>query len=396
MDNSLCIFQCGNQLTKDTATDEHVILNAIGGRKTVTGFICNTCNSKTGSSWDAELAGQLNPLSLLLGIKRQRGIVPSQKFPTSSGGAVELHFDRGMWITRPSYELTTHGNMNHLHIRARSEKELARMFRGFQRKYPSLRKVSVDDVLSTARVRSHYNPDFVQIPVEIGGREAGRSLVKSALALVHDAGVDPKMCDFALNYLTAEDVQPCFGYYYSRDKDLVTNRPAGKFFHCVYVKGNPESGTILGYVEFYGLHRMVLCLSKSFFGEAFTNLYAIDPIRGEELLLDIDLNLSISDIRSVLDGQKYDGEVLMTVIDNIFRFIIEADFKKEFRRVRESAWEKALESFDAGNDEYLTNEDIRQLVARFIEELTPFLRHNIERFRRSPREFSASSRSREE
>ena len=42
----------------DEANDsrEHVIPNAIGGRKAVRDFICRQCNNTTGAYWDNELA----------------------------------------------------------------------------------------------------------------------------------------------------------------------------------------------------------------------------------------------------------------------------------------------------------------------------------------------------
>ena len=36
-----------------TETKEHIIPESMGGRKTVRGFICRACNSKTGHDWDA-------------------------------------------------------------------------------------------------------------------------------------------------------------------------------------------------------------------------------------------------------------------------------------------------------------------------------------------------------
>ena len=90
-----CIL-CERTLTSANSGKEHVITNAIGGRKTVTEFICRSCNNKTGTHWDAELARQLQSLSLLLGIKRQQGDVKPKRFPTSGGGEVELHADGKM------------------------------------------------------------------------------------------------------------------------------------------------------------------------------------------------------------------------------------------------------------------------------------------------------------
>ena len=87
---------CGKVLTSDNNTEEHIIPNAIGGRKRVVGFICRDCNSRSGERWDAELVRQLAPLCVLLGITRQRGHVSPQTFRTFSGGSVRINPDRTM------------------------------------------------------------------------------------------------------------------------------------------------------------------------------------------------------------------------------------------------------------------------------------------------------------
>ena len=379
-----CIL-CGGPLTAANSDEEHIIPNAIGGRKKVVGFICNGCNKETGANWDAELARQLQPLSLLLGIKRQRGAVPSLKFPTSSGGKIRLHSDGRMTTAIPSNEKTTDGITTQLRITAGSRKELQKQIKGMQRKHPSLQKRSVGDLLSTAQARSHYSSDLIQIPLEFGGQKAGRSLVKSAVGLVYDAGVDPRECDLALDYLGRDNAQACFGYFYDKDRDLVVNRPDNKPFHCVYVKGDSGTGTILGYVEFYGLHRIDLCLSESYSGRDVSNSYVIDPVKGEELPLDVDLNLSMSDLRSAFNYEKYDVDVWKCAVDSLFRYIGELDFKRELKRTSGIAVKTAFDDSDAEHGDHLTDEQLHQLTVRILEEMRPFFQHNSERFINAPK-----------
>ena len=94
---------CNIEITEQNDSEEHIIPNAIGGRKKVMGFICRSCNNKSGSEWDSDLSEQLNPLSLFLGISRQRGNVPSQIFETTSGEKVQIHPDEKMNYARPQY-----------------------------------------------------------------------------------------------------------------------------------------------------------------------------------------------------------------------------------------------------------------------------------------------------
>lgn len=385
-----CIL-CGRTLTSANSGKEHIIPNAIGGRKTVTEFICRSCNNETGTNWDAELARQLQPLSLLLEIKRQRGSVKDLVLPTSSGGKIRLHSDGKMTLAIPSNEETSDGNVTHLRVSAGSRKELKEQMKGMQRKHPPLQTRSVSDLLSTAQERSHYSSDLIQIPLEFGGIRAERALVKSALALVHDAGIDPGVCDLALDYLTQDTTQPCFGYFYDKDRDLVVNRPVGRPFHCVYVKGDSGAGTILGYVELYSLHRMVLCLSESYSGRDFQNLYSIDPVKGEEVFIDIDLSLPMSEVRSAFANEKYNVDVFLSAVNSLFGHIAKVDFKRERERVIRDAVEYAIEGCDVTPGEDWSDDQAHQFTEKIMEKLTPFIQHNAERFLNAPNGMSDSS-----
>jgi len=44
---------CDIKITKDNDTKEHIIPNAIGGRKKITGFICKDCNLRSGDEWES-------------------------------------------------------------------------------------------------------------------------------------------------------------------------------------------------------------------------------------------------------------------------------------------------------------------------------------------------------
>lgn len=66
-------YICGEELTKENASVEHIIPNAIGGKLKSKELICKKCNSKLGHSMDKELAEQLDFFSNFLNINRDRG-----------------------------------------------------------------------------------------------------------------------------------------------------------------------------------------------------------------------------------------------------------------------------------------------------------------------------------
>ena len=376
MEGAQCAL-CRKVVTSDNSSAEHIIPNAVGGRKRVVGFLCRACNSESGSTWDAELARQLNPLSLLLGITRQSGDVPSQTFQTYSGGSLRVSADGTRTPTKPRIEVTNEGTNTRLHIEAATRREFRQILEGMGRRYPQLRSLDMDDVISAAEDRSYYTSDPMEIIGTFGGTESGRSLVKSAVALVFDAGVDPIECDLALDYLRNEGAEACFGYYYDSDKDLVTNRPLRLPFHCVYVRGCSEDSTLVGYIEFYSLWRVVLCLSESYTGDDFTHIYALDPVKGKELEISINLDLSTTDIREAYEDKRYNDETFMDAISNLFDAVRETDFNRARDQAIKSAVETAFSNTGAKEGDIPTDEQIRQFTGDIADGMMPFITHNM-------------------
>src|ERR1700686_2730563 len=101
MPSSPCVL-CGAAITETNDSVEHIIQNSVGGRLRTRGFICTKCNSITGETWDAELARQLNPLSLFFRIVRERGAPAPQVFKTTTGEEFRHSVD-GLSLPRPSY-----------------------------------------------------------------------------------------------------------------------------------------------------------------------------------------------------------------------------------------------------------------------------------------------------
>ena len=66
-------FMCGDELTEENSSDEHILLNALGGHIHSKKLICKNCNSALGSTSDDELAKELNFFASFLDVPRQRG-----------------------------------------------------------------------------------------------------------------------------------------------------------------------------------------------------------------------------------------------------------------------------------------------------------------------------------
>ena len=367
-----CAF-CGQAITQANESKEHVIPNAIGGRKRISGFLCRICNSATGQEWDDELARQLSPICNLLDINRDRGGPTAVVFETVSGKLFRHRSDGHM--TPHKYEVSERQEDGRLLVRvsAPSVRELKRHIAGLIRQYPQLKDL---DVLEHARRQREYLSEPLKIDLIFGGLKAGRSIVKSCVALCHLAGVTLQDLEHAKDFLLG-DGRPCFGYY--NERDLLLHRPSGTFFHCVSVQGNPSKGQVLGYVEFFGYQRMVVSLSDSYEGPAFSQCYAVDPVAGRDLRVDVEpLDFTQLEIQAIYEQEMVSWDRLRDALEEVIAFYMEKSRERELSRIVDDAVQYALNNCGAKEGERVSQGHRDRFVSLLWERLEPFLLHQLE------------------
>ena len=360
---------CNTPIRNENGSKEHVIPNAIGGRKTVYNFICKDCNSTTGAEWDYELVTQLKPPCTLLNIRRQRGENQPVLAETVGGDKIFIHADGRMSMRETVFTERVLGNQTEVNIRTSSMKELKKMLPGLVRKYPNL---DIDQVLEKATPRREYLEDPLSIALTFEGEIAGRSIVKSCLALTSEIGLHLIDCEHARDYLLANG-EPCFGYYNATD--LVLNRPKRVFFHCVFVRGDPETRQVLGYVEYFGFQRIVLCLSSNYDGESFSRCYAIDPISGNELDIEVNLALTPEEIVATYSYKNLDLEKFKSAIGDLLEFYMEKSVRNAISNASADALKYAFANCGAQPGERISDEHRENIVRLLIERLEPFIEH---------------------
>lgn len=365
---SLCAF-CKTPLNDGNDSKEHILPNAIGGRKTVRKFICKRCNSKTGEKWDKRLADQLQALCTMLDINRRRGDNQPVPIETVGGEQLLLHPDRSMARLKPAFSERNPRNATEKTIQARSIQELKKMLPGWKRKYPNL---DIEETLKKAIPTQEYLQEPFHISLEFGGELTGRSIIKSCLALAHQAGLGIEDCEHARKYLLG-DGEPCFGFY--NETDVVRNRPPKVFFHCIFVCGDPESRQVLAYAEYFGYQRIVACLSSNYDGPHFSRCYAIDPLTGKELDLDIHLNFSPEEITAIYAYEKVNWENTKVALESLLATWREKDTKAAIADAAEDAFEYAFANCGAQLGEELSEKQVGYIADLVWERLEPFMIH---------------------
>ena len=368
---------CRKPFAVGDGSREHIIPNAIGGRKKVAGFLCRDCNSRTGQEWDSELARQLNPVSNLLGIKRERGSPPTMVVETLAGR--RLRHESGGRMTRHRVEISVEEIDGELRVSgsAPSTKELKKHLRRQARRDPRLKGV---DLMSHAVATREYEPSPMHIELGFGDVAAGRSVVKSCVALAHLVGVRLDDLEQAREFLRGKDA-PCFGYY--NETDVVSDRPGGVFFHCVHVQGNARTGMVVGYVEYFGYMRIVVGLSDAYRGSGFAETYAVDPVAGTDLEISVNLpDFTAQDIEDIYEYKKVDFEVCGKAIEPLIESYQGTARKREIGRIVDEAFDYAGEECGVQLGDEIPEEQrtrFGHLVAeRLTKGLTEFALHQME------------------
>ena len=200
-------------------------------------------------------------------------------------------------------------------------------------------------------------------------------MVKSALALLCDAQVDPDVAHNALNYLTDPDGAPCIFPYYK--SDIVSPRILGMPLTCVYVKGESDTRSLIGYVEILGFLRRVVWLSHTYEGESFEHCYALDPMVGTEQ--EVTVNLTSGSVSEAENEPDYEEERtgMAEALNCLMKLATEQSNRRELDRLINSALDTWYAEHEKEPDAVLTDEERYSLSGQIAKSVAPFLLHRM-------------------
>lgn len=371
---------CESSLTGKSRTKEHVIPNAIGGRKKTTGFICNTCNNKLGEKWDSELAKQLNWFSLAIGISRERGEPPKQVVQTVEGEKYWLLSDGSFAPEKSSYSEEDQGGAIKISLTAKTIAEAKQRLKGISRKYPNF---DIEKALDELQVKTDYLDSPLHVSLSLGGPDAGRSLVKTAFAFASACGVAHNECDKAIQYLLDESLEEIpFGFSYL--SDFIQNRPKEKIFHCVSLHGDPKTKKLWSYIEYFGIFRVVVLLSDCYSGAYKNEIYSVDPIDGSSVGVRVKAEVSAEELALIWSGGGYSHESYKAAADYALPIILKRGSSRTLDRTVKEGFDHAAKQLGIKADEIIPKEKAAEFTAFMMEKISPYIEHLVRSGRREP------------
>ncbi|CRY22382.1 HNH endonuclease [Yersinia enterocolitica] len=365
---SKCVV-CSTEITAANDSNEHIIPNSIGGKLVIKGFLCRKCNSETGDKWDVELSKQLNPFSLLLGgVNRDRGFTPNEVFTTASGIEVMLANGGVMSVAQPKCTTEEIDEKIHYSFSSGNMKQAQKFVRGLCKKYPSLNQQELMDELVLSK--SYLNGDALVFNPSFGGENSGRSLVKTILAFAKNVGINPFLCNKATDYLL-NGGEPCYGYYYS--DDVIINRFFEKPAHCLAVHADPNSGYVIGYLEYFGVWRVISLISDCYDGEEIKESYYIYPEDSKSGDFEFDLSFDKEVITASYNYEKYNEDILHEAFSFFLAYCQKKDSEREQDRAIIQAWNDALVKMGLKEGDEFSEGQMLEFSKHIANSISPLL-----------------------
>ena len=310
---------------------------------------------------------QLRPFCTMLDIKRQDGRNQPFEVETVSHRKLIWNPDGSLTISQPTFDERTVDGKSHITIHARSMSEFRTMLFGRTRKHPIL---NFDKLMSQASITQESLQEPIQMSHIFGSELAGRSIIKSCLALAYKSCLSIDDCKNAKDYLLG-DGEECFGYY--NDTDSMKNRSSNSILHCIYVCADSENGLILAYAEYFGFQKIIACLSNNYNSPARENCYAINTLTGEEIDVSIFLNITQDQIREIYDGKRTNDQRVKVDLENLLTTWRKIDQDRAINRVAEDAMIYACAQCGLLSEELIPENMIPQLTVYFFRIIAPFL-----------------------
>lgn len=368
-----CVL-CGVAFTPKNQSREHIIPAAIGGRRTVAGLLCRTCNNDTGNTWDAELARTLQELSLILDVQRQRGRPPSKVVGTVSGSQIRLLPGIRQKLAKPSFQISKDSGERVASITVGSERELRAMLNNINKRYN--KNLDVERIVAENPVQPHYINDPMRLNLGLGGVYSDKSMAKSALAMAAYAGVAPQDAPLVLAYLRGSAGLRCIDPYYVRDP--VLNRVPGMPLNCVHVAGDPRYCRLVAYVEIYGVLKRIVCLSDAYAGDSFEDYYAFDPTDGSAQTIHIDLDPSTVNPSGNESFDQTTIDNMCQALSRVLQKALAASRENETSRLIRAAFDEFYASTGKNIDDPLSDDEAEALTVLILSRIEPFLLHLIQ------------------
>lgn len=272
-------YICGDEITDNNCTDEHIILNALGGHLHSYTIICKKCNNRMGESADAKLAEDLSFYTDFLGIKKNRKHEHDQIMTDEDGHEIVVkNGGKSLALRKPYVSNEEKDGVREIKMTVRNVGELGGYLKGMVKRN-ELTQEQADEIFAKAKVTEHRSPLSKRIFIST---EAFPSIIKSAANFyvdkTHDIATVKPLVPYIEGKGDCRDV--LFLHHF---KSLPYPEIKGQVTHMIHIEGAAKTGLLYAMMEYYSIYVYIVVIDRNYTGNDFNMTYAYDVVAGKEV-----------------------------------------------------------------------------------------------------------------
>lgn len=291
-DEKYYCYICGDEITDKNCTDEHVILNALGGHLHSYTIICKDCNNRMGESADARLAEDLSLFTDFLSVKKNRQHEHNQILTDEDGHEVVVKDGgKSLALRKPYVTSEEKDGVREINMTVRNMKELEGYLKGMVKR-KELTQDQADDVLAKAKVTEHRSPLSKSTFIST---EAFPSIVKSAANLYVDRTHDIATVKPLVPYIEGKgDCRDVLYLYHF--KSLPYPEIKGQVTHMIHIEGSAKTGLLYAMMEYYSIYVYIVVIDRNYTGKDMNITYTYDVVAEKEVDRHFTLPLTMKEL----------------------------------------------------------------------------------------------------
>lgn len=361
-------YICQKEITKDNETEEHIILNAIGGTLKPKTLICKQCNSQLGNEIDSELANQLNFISNMLNIERDRKPVPNIELKSITTGIPILLRPGGKPVMK--IPQVNEDNKKNIFIKVPNIKQAKKVLNGLKRKRT---KIDISKALSEFTTEKRYLDEEYRLNIVIGGDKAFRSICKMAVNLYMLKDGSRKYIKHLIPYILGNEESNCVQYYY--DNPNIISKTNNEVLHSIIINGNKEEKLLSAYIELFNFYKFVVLFNDKYDGNNINISYYFDVLQRKEIIKSNEYNLSKHEINELINNSNTPSKKIIAEVNKILHFSHEKQASEHIDILLQKALDNSLNKYS--ENEIYTEEMGDKFIDEIMKQITPWLANKL-------------------
>ena len=267
-------YVCDIKLIQENTTNEHIIINALGGRLKSKNLLCKSCNSIFGEKIDIALANSLKNIVNMLNIKRERGKV--QDIIGKNNDLREFIFSANGRIKPREALIEDDGNI--VRVEGENKKQIANALGKLKSKYSSLKlEKSLDSVIFKDEA---FSEKISFDEFDLKSKEILQAICKCAINFYVHKTSDSAYIKHLLPYINDKEEKKVVNLHYM---DNLYKLNKDELFHILHLVGDSIEKVLYVYVDYFNFHKFLVILNDNYLGDNIQYTYCYDLINYKEI-----------------------------------------------------------------------------------------------------------------